>query len=457
MLAAAMWGQADRADHAGLPNFVRRELAGFLDCAILARGFARVRCTRCGDDLLVAFSCKGRGICPSCGGRRMADTAAHLVDRVLPRVSVRQWVLSLPFSLRFGVAFDRELCSRVRSLVMAAVLDALRRRAREQQGVGDGRSGAVVFVQRFGGALNLNVHFHALVLDGVFHERADGGAPVFRAGLTLGHGDLADVLLTIRVKIEALLRGRGLLADDGAAAQELVERSPVLAQAQAASVQGRLAFGPQRGQGVTRVGSQRGTPFVQEPREDCAVEAGYSLHAGPPVPGNDRDRVLYTNSAERVRRALPWCNGDPGPRDCEKCAVVRGRCGQSGVCQSSGSRRGSPGTRSSMTSLTISSNHSSNISRVRCSGHWVSSVTQHSSISSKRSGQACSRIALRPVSPSHEGTRKVFGSFLMDSKTGSASPSPSLHWVHAKYGARGRTMTAERFTIAMVTQPGGSA
>ena len=80
----------------------------------------------------------------------MADTAAHLVDRVLPRVAVRQWVLSLPFSLRFGVAFDRGLCSRVRSLFMAAVLDALRRRAREQQGVADGRSGAVVFVQRFG-------------------------------------------------------------------------------------------------------------------------------------------------------------------------------------------------------------------------------------------------------------------------------------------------------------------
>ena len=39
---------------------------------------------------LLAFSCKGRGFCPSCGGRRMADTAAHLVDRVIPEVPVRQ-------------------------------------------------------------------------------------------------------------------------------------------------------------------------------------------------------------------------------------------------------------------------------------------------------------------------------------------------------------------------------
>ena len=88
--------RVEHGDCPGLPAFVRRELAALLDCGILARGFARVRCKGCGDDLLVAFSCKGRGICPSCGGRRMADTAAHLVDRVLPRVPVRQWV-SLPF------------------------------------------------------------------------------------------------------------------------------------------------------------------------------------------------------------------------------------------------------------------------------------------------------------------------------------------------------------------------
>jgi hypothetical protein len=55
-----------------------------------------VRCTQCGVERLVAFSCKGRGFGPPCVGRRMADTAAHLVDRVVPEVPVRQWVLSLP-------------------------------------------------------------------------------------------------------------------------------------------------------------------------------------------------------------------------------------------------------------------------------------------------------------------------------------------------------------------------
>jgi hypothetical protein len=43
----------------------------------------------------------------------MADTAAWLVDRVLPFVPVRQWVLTLPFPLRFRMAYDARLTSEV--------------------------------------------------------------------------------------------------------------------------------------------------------------------------------------------------------------------------------------------------------------------------------------------------------------------------------------------------------
>ena len=82
-----------------VPRFVERELRAFLDCGVPARGFLRVHCDVCGKDRIVPFSCKGRSICSSCCGRRMADTAAHLVDRVLPMVPIRQWVLSLPISL----------------------------------------------------------------------------------------------------------------------------------------------------------------------------------------------------------------------------------------------------------------------------------------------------------------------------------------------------------------------
>jgi len=91
---------AERSDGPGVPRFVAAEFRDFLGCGVLARGFARVRCPGCAFERLVPFSCKGRGFCPSCGGRRMTALAAHLVDHVFPHVPVRQWVLTVPHRLR---------------------------------------------------------------------------------------------------------------------------------------------------------------------------------------------------------------------------------------------------------------------------------------------------------------------------------------------------------------------
>jgi hypothetical protein len=156
-----------------VPWFVERELRSFLDCGVLAKGYLRVHCDACGKDRVVSFSCKGRSVCSSCCGRRMADTAAHLVDRVLPKAPIRQWVLSLPFALRYRLAYDSGLVRDVLQIFIKAVFSSLRRRAKKQYGIGKGRCGGVTFVQRFGGAINLNVHFHSLVVDGVYYEDSD--------------------------------------------------------------------------------------------------------------------------------------------------------------------------------------------------------------------------------------------------------------------------------------------
>ena len=95
---------------------------------IPAHGFLRVRCPACREERLVPFSRKGRGFCPSCGGRRMADTAAWRVDRVLPEVPVRQWVLTLPFALRYRTAYDAERTAAVQREFLRAVFAGLRRR-----------------------------------------------------------------------------------------------------------------------------------------------------------------------------------------------------------------------------------------------------------------------------------------------------------------------------------------
>jgi hypothetical protein len=73
-------------DAKGFPAYVQREFYDYLQCGVLAHGFLRLGCDTCHKELLLAFSCKRRGFCPSCAGRRMAQTAAHLVEQVIPWV-----------------------------------------------------------------------------------------------------------------------------------------------------------------------------------------------------------------------------------------------------------------------------------------------------------------------------------------------------------------------------------
>jgi hypothetical protein len=89
----------------GLPRYVERDFTRYLECGVLAHGFARVPCESCQDELLVAFSCKGRGVCPTCNAKRAHVTAVHLVERVLPHVPYRQWALSFPHRTGLPGAF----------------------------------------------------------------------------------------------------------------------------------------------------------------------------------------------------------------------------------------------------------------------------------------------------------------------------------------------------------------
>ena len=199
-------------DGEGLPRFVQEEFEAFLRCGWLAGGFARFRCGDCGMNRLVAFSCKGRGFCASCGGRRMTERAAHLVDHVFPDVPVRQWVLSLPPRIRYLLAWHHDLCKALVGVLCREVNRHLRDRARAR-GLVDPRGGAVAVVQRFGGALNLNIHIHALVLDGVF-ARAEDGRLAFHETPSLTDADVAEVLAAIEPGVTRLVARRGF-GDDG--------------------------------------------------------------------------------------------------------------------------------------------------------------------------------------------------------------------------------------------------
>ena len=234
---------------------------------------------------------QGPGHLPIVRRAENAETAAHLVDHVLPAAPVRQWVLTPPYRLRFLVAFDRRLCCEVRGLFTRSVLAWLRRRA-VLEGIDGGRGGAVVFVQRFGSALNLNPHLHAIVLDGVFYRRRDGELGFWRVRRP-DQQDLEELVVTVHVRVRRLLQRRGLLEEDAVLEEgELVGAEPLLAACQAASVSGSCGVRSAAGGGSHSAGSgaRDGGPY-RPPGRDRAEVRGRSVPRAGGWGGGTRGRI----------------------------------------------------------------------------------------------------------------------------------------------------------------------
>jgi hypothetical protein len=148
----------------------------------------------------------------------MAETAAHLVDHVLPRLPVRQWVLSLPKRLRYYLQHDREALNST----LRILLDEIERHLRAHSpGAGpDARAGAVAFIHRFGSSLNQHTHFHVCVIDGVFESDAQGGVG-FHAVEELDADDAEAVQARVRRRILRAFVRHGILDKDDRRDMEL--------------------------------------------------------------------------------------------------------------------------------------------------------------------------------------------------------------------------------------------
>jgi hypothetical protein len=262
-----------------LPRHVQKELEGFLGCGDPANGFAWLRCAGCDHHRLVTFACKGRGFCPRCGGRRMAATAAWWVDRVLPHVATRQWVVTVPWKRRWLLARRPELASGVHTV-------ALRTIERWYAAAGGapktGRTGSVTATQRFGSALNLNLHFHCIFLDGIYTRGADDRLSFRRV---VPHTeDIERLVVRIAEACEAWLSRQGFGAEDEGGDHD--DDDDAQAVIQQASLLGQAALGERAGKRARRVQVLGGTELALPPR--CANFAGYSLHAGVGFKATDR-------------------------------------------------------------------------------------------------------------------------------------------------------------------------
>jgi hypothetical protein len=117
----------------------------------------------------------------------------------------------------------------------------------------------VTSVQRFGGAVNLHVHFHTLVLDGVFVREADGTLR-FHPAAPPTDEDVRRVVARVRRRERLGLAG-GTVTDEDA--DPLAEESVALAGLSQAAVQGRAALGGRAGRGPLRVGANPDAPWVE--------------------------------------------------------------------------------------------------------------------------------------------------------------------------------------------------
>ena len=141
----------------------------------------------------------------------MAESAVLLVDEVFPEQPVRQWVLSVPFPLRFLFASHPEVMGRVLGIVYRCIATHLIKKAGFSRKTA--QTGAVTLIQRFGSALNLNVHFHMLFLDGVYIERPDGSL-FFRWVKAPSGAELTRLTQTLARRKGRYLERQGLLERD---------------------------------------------------------------------------------------------------------------------------------------------------------------------------------------------------------------------------------------------------
>jgi len=251
-----------------LPWHVERELEAFMLCGAAIEGFAWLTCEPCDHHRLVPFSCKRRGFCPRCAGRRVAERSARWVDELFPVVAVRQWVLTVPWKRRWDLARNHAWAKAVLKILIRRVQHHYRQRLRLPKG----KTGSVTVIQRFGSALNLNVHFHVLMLDGLYEET--DGRLVFHRCPSLLTRHVETLVVDVATRAERWLHKQD--SDD--------DPDCALAEIQAASIQGRST-----GQRASRVQTLGGRQIKLPPR--CASYGGYNLHGNTVVPAKRRGEL----------------------------------------------------------------------------------------------------------------------------------------------------------------------
>jgi len=199
----ALWEQRFERRFGFWRDFYDTAVLRYLDCGLFESGFARAVCPKCRRfEFLVAFSCKGRGLCPACGAKRAAIFSSLLHERILADVPHAQWVFSIPKMLRPYFLFHRALLGELARIAYDTVREMMAAALDEP----DARPGMVAVIQTFGSSLKWNPHIHAIVTRGVFLEDSSWHP--------LPYVDTHKAELFFRHKVLHLLRDRELISQE---------------------------------------------------------------------------------------------------------------------------------------------------------------------------------------------------------------------------------------------------
>jgi hypothetical protein len=201
---------------------------------------------------------------------------------------VRQWVVSFPFPIRFLLARSPKLQSKVLEISLRAI-HALIQSKVKRPGLKI-KTGAVTILQRFGGALNLNLHLHMLLLEGGYYDTPDG--PKFWWIDSPTDQEIGALVNTIAHRVIRFLKKHGHFADGDAVVEEISDDA--MLGLQAASVRNRVALGKRAGEWIRRIGSGQ-MPAPELTGHLCANVTGFSLHAGVYCPPQGRRGPLCTS------------------------------------------------------------------------------------------------------------------------------------------------------------------
>jgi ribosomal protein S27E len=275
----------------------------FLRCGDPHFGFLRLRCETCDHERLLPFSCKTRGLCPSCGKRRATDWALRFVEEVLPAprvdagdhladepapisslteptLSYLPLVFTIPKMLRPAFLFDRTLS---RLLCRAAYAVVRNDFAAHFPYLDRPVPAFVAAPQSFGTLLTFHPHVHALVSSGVF-DREGSFHPI-------PPDEAAERLRALEIPfrnavLHAFLR-RGTIDDDRADLLRSWEHSGFSVHSE------RAIPAADDDAALTSILEYFARPAVSE-RRLTELDTGLVLYQGTFHPGLGRDHQLWT-------------------------------------------------------------------------------------------------------------------------------------------------------------------